>query len=353
MGSKNGHILNGIDYLLELNREQSRAFVEPGNELARKQYRSKHPTEIGVLKCMDGRLHLPVMTNTELGIIQPWRNLGGKFDLGWKPFGLLIKEWVDYAVSRGRDVNVLITYHYARGDKHRGCRGFGYDTEAAKAFTADLKKQFDRVFGRRVVYANQVGVETDLDALILHGENGEVVDLAELHETSSEVLSKMLWQLYPSMPERLVRDFLPLVEGNIAHIAEIQGSNRAIADAEHKEWVLGIGRGFDWLHEINTALIVGPFDPDLANAIETAAGIIKGNLDAGRISKDRGIVLMTSSPYRNEGPERTLAEEHTKFLTRFTLDIIKNKIPELVPYLKHITATTNMNSRALDVLDRS
>ncbi len=345
---------SGIDYLLTVNKEQSRAFVDPGSTLERRKYRSEHPTEIGVLKCMDGRLHLPVMTKTALGIIQPWRNLGGKFDLGWKPFALLTKEWIDYAVSRGRDVLAIITYHYARGDKHRGCRGFNYDLKAAQDFTAVLKAQFDRVFGRRVVYAIQCGIETDMDALILHGENGEVVDLARVRDTKSNSLFTMLRELYPSMPERIVRDFLPLVIGNIAHIAEVKASRRPIAEAEHKEWVLAIGRGFDWLHEINTALIVGPFDPNLAEAIATAAGIIKSNLDAGRISKDRGIVLMTSSPYRDAaGPEKKLAEEHSQFLTRFSLDIIQNKVPDLMPYLQHLTTTVNMHTRALDILERS
>lgn len=346
--------VQGIDYLLELNKEQSLAFVDPGSTLERRKYRSEHPTEIGVLKCMDGRLHLPVMTQTAFGIIQPWRNLGGIFDLGWKPFALLIKEWVDYAVSRGRDVLMIITYHYARGDAHRGCRGFQYDVKAAQGFTADLKAQFDRVFGRRVVYAIQCGVETDLDALILHGENGEVVDLGRVRDIKQSSLFNMLRELYPSMPERILRDFLPLIVGNIAHIAEVKSSRRPITDAEHKEWVLGIGRGFDWLHEINTALIVGPFDPNLAGAIETAAGIIKSNLDAGRISKDRGIVLMTSSPYRDvAGPEKVLAEEHSKFLTRFSLDIIQQKVPEIVPFLQHLTVTVNMHTRAVDVIERS
>ena len=47
---------------------------------------------------MDGRLNLALMTETPPGIVQPFRNIGGKFDLGWPYFGILMREWVDYAV---------------------------------------------------------------------------------------------------------------------------------------------------------------------------------------------------------------------------------------------------------------
>jgi carbonic anhydrase len=73
----------GIQNLIDLNKEHSRLFSDPGTAAARRQYRAQHPTEIGSLKCMDGRLHLPVATKTPLGIIQPWRNVGGKFDIAY------------------------------------------------------------------------------------------------------------------------------------------------------------------------------------------------------------------------------------------------------------------------------
>jgi hypothetical protein len=43
---------------------------------------------------MDGRLNLPVMTQTAVGIIQPFRNLGGKFDLGWPFFQATLETWI-------------------------------------------------------------------------------------------------------------------------------------------------------------------------------------------------------------------------------------------------------------------
>ena len=48
-------------------------------ESSRKRYLARFPTAIAVMKCMDGRINLPVSTGTPPGIIQPFRNLGGFF----------------------------------------------------------------------------------------------------------------------------------------------------------------------------------------------------------------------------------------------------------------------------------
>ncbi|WP_176776362.1 MULTISPECIES: carboxysome shell carbonic anhydrase domain-containg protein [Nitrosomonas] len=341
----------GIDYLLDLNAKHSQAFMDLATE--RRRYRGEHPTEIAALKCMDGRLHLPVMTQTALGIIQPFRNLGGIFDLGWPFFQAAIDNWVEYSISRGRHCLVFVTYHFARGDTHRGCRGFHYDTEAAKAAAVKLKNQFQSVYGKNgAVMPIVCGIETDLDALILHGEDGRSIDLANAKESSQLELEEMLRSLYPTMPERIIRDLMPLVRGNIKHVAEIRATNRPVEEAEHKEWVLGVGRGFDWLHVINTAFIVGPFDPNLSVAIETAAKLLKNNIDEGRIDAD-GVVLLTSGVYRDEaGPEYLLAKEKAMFLSKFALNIIKEKVPDLAPHLQILTACNNLHTRKLEVIER-
>ena len=343
----------GSEYLLDLNKKHSLLFAEPGAALERRRYRAAHPTEIAFIKCMDGRVHGPVMTETPLGIIQPWRNLGGKFDLGWFGFAQSMRDWVDYSVRHGRNCLVFVTYHYSRGDVHRGCRGFNYDVEAARASMAELKKQFDRVFGKKVVYAILVGVETDWESLVLHGEDGKTVDLVELADQSEHAIEKLIRTLYPDMPERIQLDLLPLIQGNIRHAGRTKHSDRSVTVSEHQEWVLGVGRGFDWLHETNTALIVGPFDPHLSQAIATAATLIKGNIDEKRIvvGPGKGIVLLSSAPYRDAaGPERLLAEEKAKFLNRFSMDIIRSSVPELMEHVEQLTVTVDLHTRKIDVI---
>src|SRR3989344_5287774 len=108
-----------ISDILKHNEEQSVYFTSPDARLARTQYRAKHPTAIAALKCMDGRVHLPLMTHTPLGILKPWRNLGGKFDMGWPHFGLEVSTWVDQEVNAGRDCLIFVTYHFSKGDKSR------------------------------------------------------------------------------------------------------------------------------------------------------------------------------------------------------------------------------------------
>lgn len=341
--------------LLKHNAEQSAFFTSPDAQLTRYQYRVQHPTEIAAMKCMDGRVHLPVMTKTPFGILKPWRNLGGIFDLGWPHFGLEVSTWVDQAVGRGNDCIILVTYHFSAGHKHRGCRGFDYDVDKARVFTKKLREQFDHIFGLKhmVVYPIQLGIETDEDALIFHGANGKSWNLAEEKLIGERDLRHELERIYPDMKPRLIADLLPLVVGNIAHIAEVRHAKRPIAEAEHKERILGIGSGFDWLHTPNLALIVGPFSPNLSEPITTAAALLLSNIQGGRIP-DSGIVLLSSAPYRDEaGPAPLLAEQKAKFMSAFALDVIKKNVPKLYKIGVHpLTVTLNLNTRKLDVIEK-
>lgn len=341
-----------VEFLLKLNGTHSALFCSPDARLARDRYRAKHPTEIGAFKCMDGRIHIPIATNTPLGIIQPYRNLGGKFNLGWPYFAKDVSGWVEYSVDHGRDVLILVTYHYSRGDKHRGCAGHEYDTDQAIRETATLKKQVENVFGinHKVVYPILFGFETDFDAGILHGENGEVLDLSTINDVSEKFLVSTLQRLYPDMPDRILRDLLPLVVGNISHIAEVKASNRPLTEVVHKEWVIGVGRGFDWLHEPNMALLIGPFSPKLNEPVETAAHVIKSNMDGNRIGSD-SFVLLTSAIYRDPvGHEPLLAREKALFLRDFCVKTISEKFPELADKICPLPVTVDMGTREMKVV---
>jgi hypothetical protein len=65
------------------------------------------------------------------------------FDLGWPHLGEVLAHYVHTVVSRGQRVLLLITYHYSNGDKYRGCAGFNYDTQAARASTYAIRGGFD------------------------------------------------------------------------------------------------------------------------------------------------------------------------------------------------------------------
>lgn len=336
-----------IDWLFDLARRHSTEFSGSDAYLARQRYLAQHPTAITVLKCMDGRINIPVATNTPPGIIQPFRNLGGRFDLGWPHLGEVLAHNVEAVVNQGRRVLVLITYHYSKGDPHRGCAGFGYDTDAARAHTFDIKAQVEEVFGHghATVYPVVCGFETDEDALILHGSTGEILDAATLTPADAGGLPRRLAQLFPDMPEQMRSDLLPLVTGNLAHIAEVKQLNRQL-DIEHREWMICVGRGFDWLHMPNLALIIGPYSPDLADPIRKAAGIIQNNMKAGRIPAD-GFLLLASVPYTEIGVDRARAELKSHFMSHFAAEVIEAEFPELAKKMHRRTAVLDWRSRTL------
>jgi hypothetical protein len=299
---------------------------------------------------MDGRINIPIATNTPQGIIQPFRNLGGIFNLGWPHLGEVLASYVHNVVTDGRRVMVLITYHYSKGDCQRGCAGFNYDTEAAKAHTYDIKRQFEEVFGpdHKTVYPIVCGFETDDDALILHGSTGEQLNMADLKLSDKDSLLPRLEALYPDMPAQMRQDLLPLVAGNLDHVFEAREMEREL-DLVHREWMICVGRGFDFLHTPNIALIIGPYSPNLSDPIDKAAGIIESNMKAGRIPDD-GFLLFASVPYHEVGVDRARAEVKSNFLCNFAADQIRTVHPELAKKMYIKTAVLNWHSRHLEML---
>ncbi|HUO49960.1 MAG TPA: hypothetical protein VMU25_00045 [Candidatus Paceibacterota bacterium] len=344
-----------IDFVIARNNEQSEAFSDPSERLHRQFYRTQHPTEIAVMKCMDGRLNLAIITKTPPGILQPFRNVGGMFDLGWPFYGELIREWVDYAIARSRPCLVIATYHFSRGETHRGCKGFGYDTEAARKGAENLRAQFERVYGtrKRIVYPIVVGIETDEDVLVFHGEKGEVFVTGDHTKDSGESVEEAITRLYPSMFPEVRRDLLPLILGNIEHVREVRSSHRQPIELDHAEQIIAVGRGFDWLHLPNRALIVGPYDHDWPSAVVTAGGIVLNNLKSGRISERDGALLLISSLSRDEFGSHgwNTAVEKARYVYRVAQKVLHEKVPDLQPHLSTFVGVVDAQTRRMHRLD--
>ena len=343
-----------IDWLFDLADRHGAAFRSPETCLARQRYLAEHPTAIAVLKCMDGRVNIPVVTNTPVGILMPFRNLGGKFDLGWPHLGEVLAHNVQRMVSQGRRVLFLITYHFSKGDPQRGCAGFKYDTTAAIAHTYEIRAQVEQIFGTAhgTVYPLVVGLETDEDALIVHGTDGTTLDMATLTPADRAQLADRLATLLPDMPAQMRADLLPLLEGNLERIATVRGQiarHERQLDFDHREWMICLGRGFDFLHTPNIALIIGPYSPNLDEPVKTAASIIRNNMTAGRIPDD-GLLLLTSAPYDEIGVDRARAEMKSRFLSRFAAEVIRSEFPELANKMAIRTAVLDWRSRQLEII---
>ena len=349
---RNMPIRQRIDWLIDHAHRHAVEFQSSESFLARSLYMAQHPTAVIALNCMDGRINISVATRTPAGIILPLRNLGGRFNLGWPYFAEVLAGQVREMAGQGRRTLALITYHYSKGDPCRGCAGFRYDTDAARSHTFEIKRQVEAVFGsgHSTVYPLVCGFETDEDALVFHGIDGEALDLSTVSSTTQDTLPALLAQLYPDMPDQIRHDLLPLVEGNIAHIEVMRGSERELDDIEHHEWMIGVGRGFDWLHAPNLALIIGPYSPDLAEPIRKAAGIIEANMKSHRIPND-GFLLLVAAPYREIGSDRALAEVKCCFLTEFATGTIRAEFSMLKDKMHVRSAVISWQSREMEVID--
>lgn len=344
-------IAERIDWVFDLARRHAQTYATPGAWLARQRHLANHPTAIMVLKCMDGRINIPVATQTPRGIIQPFRNLGGIFDLGWPHLGETLVGHVHKVVSAGRQGLMMITYHFSKGDPARGCAGFHFRTDDARAHTFEIQAQVHALFGggeTPTVYPLVCGFETDEDALLLHGGDGRTLSMADLGPGDEAELPHRLAALVPDMPAQMRADLLPLLRGNLAHIAQLRASARS-PEIEHREWMVCVGRGFDWLHTPNLALIIGPYSPNLEGPILQAADIIRANMQDGRIPDD-GFLLLTSVPYEQVGVDRARAVLKSGFLARFAADAIKRHDPALARKMTVRRSVLNWDSRALEGL---
>ncbi len=334
-----------IDAFLAHNVEQSTQFTSPDETLRRRQYRAQNPVEIAALKCMDGRINLSLITGFPVGIIRPFRNLGGKFDIGGH-FGELLLNWVMRAVSAGKDSIVLVTYHWSSGAVERGCKGFHCEVDTAIAYTTDLLHDVEEVFGSKheVVYPVQVGIETDEDALVFHG-SGKTLDLSEMDSDDRDILRIALESLYPDMNRRMLESLVNLCVGNIRHVRTIRKAARPVAEIDHKENILGVGPGFNWYHLPNQMLIVGPYSYDLAEPIAVAGKILLNNIQSGSIPEADGCLLLTSAIYRDEGgPEKPRSIMKARSLMRLSQETLEREVPDLIPHLHYGAGILNENT---------
>lgn len=348
--------LSLVEEVLEHNREQSALFSSREARDEREDYRTKHSTEIGVLKCMDGRMSLAVFTETPLGIIQPFRDLGARFEFGSPHFDHVMKRWVYRARRKNRCVIPLVCDHWSQGDRGRCCKGHGYDTAKARAYASELRDRFAWHFAEHhpFVYPIHIRIETDEDALTFYGaRDGNDLNLSQTPTTTpASVIDLRLREMYPDMREEMLLDLVPLVMGNLRHVAKMREQPRRPEDMQHREQVFALGRDFDWMRRSNWAVIVGPYSMDIAASIKTGAELILENLREGRIAPSEGVVLMTSGIYKKRDlTSQRFAESRSRRLEHIATSIIRAQVPKLGPYVTVLPGVTDMKTRRFTPLD--
>mgnify|MGYP001614063857 FL=1 len=334
-----------VDFLLRRNEEKSFAFTGEPSYSKRQRYLARHRTQIVAMTCMDGRLDVSVMAQLPPGIVTPFRNIAGRFDIGWPLLKEAVGRLSEYAQSRGERTIVLCGYHYSAGEPCRGCAGNGFDLDLSKTVAQRLVDQFQFVFGvdegSAAVVPILFGIETDEDAFVFHGSGLNAAKTIPMRDFAAEApdesaLRAAMRGTFPALRDRVANDLFPLLLGNARHIHDVRSSHRPIVEMSHKETVIAVGRGFDWLHLPNKALIIGPFEHNWTKSVSTAASIIIDNINTGRVDPADGIVLLPSAlsfdppgsyPWR-------MSEENALYLGRTAAEAIAQSHPELLTMAK-------------------
>jgi hypothetical protein len=339
-------------FILDLNRQRSTDFCSPEAQDALHLYQRNHPTRILVFKCMDGRINLPFIAGLPEGALQPFRNIGGKFDFGSPLLTDLVLTARRQAIRGGSRMLSLCTYHYSKGDTHRGCAGHLYDTDAAIAGAKTLKQQHERMFGKTnaVVAAIVVGIETDEDALIFHNGGDEQLLISEHADASDAEIERLLRSLYSRMHPEMLADLLPIALGNRNHVKMIRLQGRKPAELVHGENIIAVGRGFGWLHVPNKALIIGPYDYDWGKAVEVAGGLVAGNIAEGRAPKEDGVLLLVLTPFW-EPEDRDAVAEKSLYIAQVSKNVLNKAYPDFD--LDILVGVTDMRSRLIQEIDFS
>lgn len=320
-------------------------------EAARDRYWAAHPTLVACIKCMDGRVHFPVITDTPVGIVKPFRAIGGAFEVWWPTFMKRFERWVEAAMRRSSHSLLFVSYHFSASDPHLGCAGWKYDTTAARTHAQELVRDLSEIYGEQLV-AVVTGVETDRDELILHGVEGDVRG-EDLIGKFEEDVRAAIRRAFPRMPDEVIHDLVPFIVGNARHVAALQAKPRSAAGLGHDERIIALGVGFDWLAQSNLALIINDADPCLDDAVATAASIIEKNLARAQPGDDA--TLFTNVQYEKPGRYYRAAVKRAQGLSEFAWKVIRERRLELAGSgrLHTLIGVTFEPSKELEVIESS
>lgn len=334
-----------IDEILETNKRRSEEFQL--NIHTRREYRDRHPTEIGVTMCMDGRLNIFNLTGCLFGLITTFRNIGGVHDVGWPMFHQTLNGWESYAHSKRRPAMLIITYHWSANRREFGCKGFDFDLDRSITRMFQLRDQIHHCYHGRI-YPIVLGIETDSESLVVHGDRGLTLDMRSVAQEADENFLRYKLGDIIKIPERIREDLIPLLLGNAKRVLGVRQSGRTPKDCDHCERILGIGQGFDWMNHHNLTLVVGLCDPSLNRPIVTSTKIIRDNWRSGRIGE--GGVLLVSTPYRDPN-DRKPAMEQSKYLAQFATQYIREEVPDMADFFTPLVGVINRNDRRFQICE--
>jgi hypothetical protein len=286
------------------------------------------------------------------GIMESWGNGGGVFDLGWSRFQTSFMDWYRHAREQDEptDCVVFIMWHRSESCGHLGCKAHGYDdavAENAALVQADnLWRLFTEDGGGHHLYPIVCCLETDTESLTLQQMRGStVLDLSQMGGASEWELRGRLYAFYPKIPHHVLDDLLPIILGNIRHAKKIRSMNRTLEECDHCENIIGVGRGLHWLGR--ESFVIGPFDEQFQAIVVIAGKIVLKNLESGAVDSSRGAILLSSAPCRGSlgKPGRAVAELKARNLARAAEEVLREKVPGLIPHLRTVAGVVDNDTR--------
>jgi hypothetical protein len=342
-------------FLLELNEANAKLFEQGEDE--RLKFFIEGNSVFGAFPCGDGRTHhLSVMTKTSPGIIKIIPSLGGLFKIGWPNLQKEVMNWMRRNKAEDKCSVLITTYHFSKGSKARCCAGFNGDTQKALAAALDFRKELELLFGKNNnTIVITIGIETDSDSFILHGEDHhktlDLFLLAEHQSKPAQVLSEII-RLLPSMRNDVARDLLMLLMGNLRHIQEVKASGRKPENSHHQESVIFMGKNFGWLNHPNTALLISTLPLNITKQATKALSVMHSNIEHGRI-RHEWIFMPCASYDGNDktGISKRGAEFRTKEFTNFFMNILTKQFPKRLADKMHLMETIfNEEDRRITVI---
>jgi hypothetical protein len=301
---------------------------------------------------MDGRVKFEDLTGLPPGLVTSFRSIGGKNKVGSPLFDAAIREWADFAHRMYRKKLIIATYHFASGNQHRGCAGFSYNTPAAIQYMFQFRDDIESLYKARYVRCVVIGIDTDTGALVMHGADGEILNLKEAYICAREALEMRIEQMFPHLDEEILHTLMLLALKNAQHLRDAQEQVISMVDLEHGERILGLGHGYEWCLPRNLAINIGPFDPDLEFPLLTAAGLIQANIRERRISQADGGVFLVCIPYRKKIDRDPAVRQALYFaeLARGILEKVPRNEIDMSEFLSPLVCVLDYNTPQLEVI---
>lgn len=287
-----------VERLFKLNAARAYAYFKGRHK--RERYFRKNPIHWIIIQCMDGR-HNEV--DRALGILpgcsDPYKTGGGNLDLGGNLAMSQITNTIDYGISQGRDVVILVSSHYSGRHPNHGCRAFSNDRCAAHMHAVQLTT---RLRNAVQLYTPEVHVltieyDTDNDAVRIYGKD-VIFDSADFLADEKGLEEDLAMCLPTLIGTRVYSSLLSSMRYNVRHVRSVLRRKRHLIDVEHGETTLVLGRGI-WLTRRNDAIVVFPEGDDLDKNIVTGLGILHGNMERNRMLRKYGPVILCSAAYRD------------------------------------------------------